>query len=139
MNSKPRGDLTNPMDVMDKPFYQLIIRLWAVQCGLLFVLSLAALTVDAALAYSIALGGLVYCLPNSYFALLVLRQPPAGSGAVILGRFYRGETNKFLLTAVCFAVIFILLPRVNAVALFAVYIFMALVQSFVVHRFMVQR
>jgi ATP synthase protein I len=70
-------------------------------------------------AVSALLGGLACALPNAYFVWRAFRYTGARSASRIVQSLYQGESWKFLLTALCFIVIFQRVEHLNALALFA--------------------
>ena len=80
--------------------------------------SLAWLYSDVA-AYSALLGGLTCALPNAYFVWRAFRYSGARSTVQVVQSFYQGESWKFVLTALSFAVIFQRVEPLNVLALFA--------------------
>jgi ATP synthase protein I len=83
--------------------------------------SLAWLYSDVA-AYSALLGGLTCALPNAYFVWRAFRYSGARSTVQVVQSFYQGESWKFVLTALSFAVIFQRVEPLNVLALFAGFI-----------------
>ena len=83
--------------------------------------SLAWLYSDVA-AYSALLGGLTCALPNAYFVWRAFRYSGARSSLQVVQSFYQGESWKFVLTALSFAVIFQRVEPLNVLALFAGFI-----------------
>lgn len=106
-------------------------RVSVVQLGVLLPLSLLTLVVDKTTAISTLLGGLLCVLPHTYFASYAFRYVGARSARLIARSFYRGETGKFLLAMVGFALVFALVKPLDLAALFLAYIAMLLVQWFV--------
>lgn len=86
-----------------------------------FSASLAWLYSDVA-AYSALLGGLTCALPNAYFVWRAFRYSGARSTVQVVQSFYQGESWKFVLTALSFAVIFQRVEPLNVLALFAGFI-----------------
>ena len=90
------------------------------------VAALAAGTVglasDVQAGYSALLGGLICWLPNCYFAFRAFRHRGARSARKIVRSFYAGEAGKMALTMLLFAVVFVNVRPLNALALFVGYI-----------------
>lgn len=76
---------------------------------------------DTVLAYSSLLGGMVCFLPNLYFAWQVFLHQGAQAAKQIVKSFYRAEAVKFGLTAVLFALVFILVRPLNPISFFLTY------------------
>jgi ATP synthase protein I len=72
--------------------------------------------------YSVLIGGMIYLLPNMYFALYAFRFKGTHSAREILLSFYRGEMGKFLLSGVGFAITFTLVKPLDVFMLFSAYI-----------------
>jgi ATP synthase protein I len=102
----------------------LVYRIVIMQATLLLFIVLAAWFFGYVEAYSSLLGGLAYLLPNSYFIWRVFKYSHQVSPIVILQSFYRGETWKFILTALFFAVIFTRVDTLSLYALFGTFIAM---------------
>lgn len=97
-------------------------HLWFMQLGVtLIVTALFALTYNANAAISALLGGLVYIIPNAYFALTLFKHQGARAARQIVKGFYKGEALKFILTILLFTAVF-LLYRVTPLAFFVSYI-----------------
>jgi len=80
------------------------------------------------LGYSALCGGLVAVVPQAYFAALAFRYNGARSAPDIARSGYTGEVVKFLLSAVGFAAIFILVRPISGAAVFAGYLMMLAIQ-----------
>lgn len=97
-------------------------KLYATQIALLSATSLGLLSVDITTAYSVLLGGLTFIVPTGFFARQAFRFRGAQATQRIAQAFYRGETTKFVLTAMAFALIFTLVKPLNLMALWLAYI-----------------
>lgn len=75
---------------------------------------------------SALLGGLIAWLPNMYFALRAFRYRGARAAQKIVRSFYAGAFGKMILTMAMFAVVFIKVKPLGALALFVGF---ALVQT----------
>lgn len=89
---------------------------------------------DVIICYSVLLGGLIFLVPNIYFAIYSFRRNDESTGSMILRNFYKGETGKFLLSLIGFAVVFALINPINGLALFTTYIGLTLFQWAVIIR-----
>lgn len=69
--------------------------------------------------WSAALGGLICWLPSCWFAYRAFRYRGARAARQIVRSFYTGEAGKMLLTMALFTLVFVNLESVNALALFA--------------------
>ena len=110
--------------------------LWLLVIHLTFILSVTAVIYefDVVAGYSAFLGGLIFLIPNVYFAVCVFRYNGKLADRAVLHSFYKGETGKFLLSCLGFAVVFVLVKSVNVVALFTTYIGLTLIQLFFIVR-----
>lgn len=72
---------------------------------------------------SALLGGLIAWLPNSYFALRAFRYRGARAAQKIVSSFYAGAFGKMVLTMAMFAVVFIKVKPLGALALFVGFAF----------------
>ena len=105
-----------------------VYRVTIIQAGVLIPLSVLLFLVDTTVAYSSLLGGMLCLVPNTYFAHYAFRYSGAQVTRQIARAFYWGETGKFLLTMVGFALVFVLIKPLNLVALFIVYAVMLALQ-----------
>jgi len=69
--------------------------------------------------WSALLGGLICWLPSCWFAYRAFRYRGARAARLIVRSFYAGEAGKLLLTMALFTLVFVNLESVNALALFA--------------------
>lgn len=98
-----------------------VIRLllgWQLVAAIMFGVAGYVLT-DRIGGMSALLGGLICWLPNCWFAFRAFRHRGARAARQIVRSFYAGEAGKMLLTVVFFAIVFINVKSVNALALFA--------------------
>lgn len=105
-----------------------VYRISLVQLALLVPGCLLLATGDRILGISAFCGGLVAVLPQAWFAARTFRFRGARSALAVARSGYAGEMGKFLLSAVGFAAIFILLRPVDGAAVFAGYLLMLAVQ-----------
>ena len=77
--------------------------------------------VDSVIAQSVFLGGLIYLLPQAWFGWRVFRHRGASATRHVVNGFYKGEAGKFILSCLGFATVFALVKPLNAVAFFATY------------------
>lgn len=78
-------------------------------------------------AWSALMGGLIYILPNAYFTRSAFRGNERESPRNIVRWFYIGEAGKLVLTAVLFALCFVLVGSLHVKVLFMTYILMIIV------------
>lgn len=83
-----------------------------------------SVTVNGQAAYSAAIGGVAFVIPNAYFIKYVFRHSAADSARLAVRWFYVGEVVKIIATAVIFTLAFLLVDELNAAALFLTYIVM---------------
>ncbi|WP_430460783.1 ATP synthase subunit I [Thalassolituus sp. LLYu03] len=100
------------------PAYRIVIF----QVLLTFAVALLALLHSPLAAKSAFLGGLTCAVPNAYFIWKAFKYSGARSAAQIVQSFYQGEAWKFVLTSLCFVVIFQRVEPLNVLALFAGFI-----------------
>jgi len=72
--------------------------------------------------YSGLCGGLIAWLPNLYFAHKAFRFSGARAAQSIVRSFYAGEAGKLILTAVLFALTFVVVKPLEAPVLFGVFV-----------------
>ena len=99
-----------------------VYRVLLAESGLLVFATIAAWLVNATAGSSILIGGLIFLLPQAWFAWRVFRHRGAKAAAAVVQGFYRGEAAKFLLTGAAFAAVFAVVKPLDAVALFGAYI-----------------
>lgn len=96
------------------PVYRIVIF----QLVLTHVFALLAWLYSDVAAYSALLGGLICALPHAYFIWRAFRYRGATKSSQVVQSFYQAEAWKFVLTMLCFAVIFQLVEPLNILALF---------------------
>lgn len=99
-----------------------IVRLWLVQSGVTLVFAaLCALVYGTNAASSALLGGIVYIIPNAYFASKLFKHQGARSAKQIVNSFYKGEALKIVISILLFTAVFLLF-KITPLAFFASYI-----------------
>lgn len=103
-------------------------RLLAVESvlTLIIVLVLFAFTTVVS-AYSALLGGLAYVIPNAWFVKRAFNDSGHVAPQTIANRFYLGEAGKLVLTAIIFALCFLMVDPLHVGALFLTYAVMLIV------------
>ncbi len=91
---------------------------------LLAVTAIIGLLCERMLAVSILLGGIIALIPHIYFTYQAFRFTGAKAAQQVSQAFYRGQAGKFILNLLLFALVFMLIQRVDVLALFAGYILM---------------
>ena len=105
-------------------------KILAVEASITIVLAfLLLMSVDAVIAYSVALGGLAFVIPNTFFARYVFRYSAAESLGLAIRWFYIGEAVKIIMTVLIFAACFIWVKPLNVIALFATFMIMMFVNA----------
>ena len=106
------------------PFHRLPV--FPVLLAQLAVILLAAAALfgwrGAVSGYSGLCGGLIAWLPNLYFAHKAFRFSGARAAQSIVRSFYAGEAGKLILTAVLFALAFVVVKPLEASALFGIFV-----------------
>lgn len=112
-----------------------LARWLTIEFSLIVILSLLW-TIESRLAgYSAFVGGLIFVIPNAYFARRMYRFEGARNAHRMVGNMFRAESIKIALTAVFFAAVFILMEPVHVPALlftFAVMVMMSAVLRFLI-------
>ncbi|MFL1466789.1 ATP synthase subunit I [Marinobacter sp. DUT-3] len=112
-----------------------LARWLAIEFTVIVILSLLW-TIESRLAgYSAFVGGLIFVIPNAYFAHRMYRFEGARQAHLMVGNMFRAESIKIALTAVFFAAVFILMEPVHVPALlftFAVMVVMSAVLRFLI-------
>ena len=94
-----------------------LARWLAIEFSAIVILSLLW-TIESRLAgYSAFVGGLIFVIPNAYFAHRMYRYQGARNARLMVGNMFRAESIKIALTAVFFAAVFILMEPVHVPAL----------------------
>lgn len=97
------------------------------QFVMLVVIGLAFLLKSTVASYSAFLGGLVFLLPNAYFAFKAFRYAGARAARQIISSFYQGEAGKLILSAVLFTTVFIWIQPLDVAALFLTFAIMLVI------------
>ncbi len=105
-----------------------LLKIWLQQAVLVLLTVVCFWWFNPIIAYSILIGGLIYWLPNMYFATYAFLFRGARAASDMLASFYRGEIGKFLLSSVGFATAFVLIKPLDVVSLLGAYIVLTLVQ-----------
>jgi ATP synthase protein I len=114
-----------------KRINQLPLLQWlAVESGLIIVLSLVWMTESRLASYSALIGGLIFVIPNAYFARQMYRYEGARSAHLMVSNMFRAEGTKLALTAVFFAAVFILIEPVHVPALLFTFAVMVVLNPF---------
>ena len=100
------------------PVYRIVVF----QLVLTVALALLAWIHSDVAARSAFLGGLTCAIPNAYFIWRAFRYSGARWSVQVVQTMYRAEAWKFVLTALCFIVIFQRVETLNVLALFAGFI-----------------
>jgi ATP synthase protein I len=101
--------------------YRILVVEAALTAGIALLLFI---TVDSVAAYSAAIGGLAYIVPNAYFTKYVFRHSAAESANLVIRWFYVGEAVKVVVTVTIFTAAFLMVKPLNVAALFLTYILM---------------
>ncbi|MGS2718350.1 ATP synthase subunit I [Eionea flava] len=105
-----------------------IAVIWMQQFILTLAILLIACWIKSSLDYSALIGGVIYLIPNMYFALYAFRYRGAHAARYVLLSFYRGEMGKFLLSGVGFAIAFTLVKPLDVLVLFGTYLALTVFQ-----------
>ncbi len=97
------------------------------QCVMLILIGLAFLVKSPVASYSALLGGLIFLLPNAYFAFKAFRYAGARAARQIISSFYQGEAGKLILCAVLFTTVFIWIQPLDVAALFLTFAIMLVI------------
>ncbi|TXS93744.1 hypothetical protein FV139_08870 [Parahaliea maris] len=129
MEQRSRRDSSDPPTARGAPIAKPpVYRISQTQLTVLALLCLALLPVDRVWAVSALCGGLVAVVPQAWFAAKAFAHRGARSAREVANAGYSGEVVKFLLSAVGFAALFILLRPVSPLAVFGAYIAMLAIQ-----------
>lgn len=92
-------------------------------------ISLISSLISIEAAYSAALGGMIFVVPNALFIYKAFFSVRVGSARKIANSIYVGEAVKFGLTAVLFALVFALIKPLNELTLFVTFFVVLLINS----------
>lgn len=112
-----------------------LVKLFTMLTLLLITVSILIALLDIKAGYSFLIGGLIFILPNMYFAAKVFRYSGAQMATQVTQSFYRAESGKFVISLVFFAVVFSVVKPLNITALFLAYLLLALINSVLVFSF----
>ena len=101
-----------------------LTKWFAFQAGVILLMGLVFWIKSPVAAYSALLGGIIFFLPNVYFALKAFRYSGARAAKQIMGSFYKGETGKLILCAILFTVVFKSIKPLDVAALFLTFAIM---------------
>ena len=88
-----------------------------IEMAVLLILSLLWLLERRLAGYSALIGGLIFVIPNAYFAHRAYRYQGARQMHLAVSNIFRAESIKLALTAVFFAAVFTLMEPVHVPAL----------------------
>ncbi|RKR72134.1 ATP synthase protein I [Marinobacter nauticus] len=88
-----------------------------IEMAVLLILSLLWLLESCLAGYSALIGGLIFVIPNAYFAHRAYRYQGARQMHLAVSNIFRAESIKLALTAVFFAAVFTLMEPVHVPAL----------------------
>ena len=109
-------------------FLNKLLRLFLTHLCVAMPVTAAIYSFDNVAGYSFLLGGLIFLIPNGYFALYAFRCSGGLLNRMVLRNFYMGELGKFCLSVVGFAISFALIDEIDVKLLFAGYLLLTLVQ-----------
>jgi ATP synthase protein I len=104
-------------------------RVLLAEGGLLALAAIPAGLHDKATGVAVLAGGLIFLLPQAWFAWRAFRHRGAGTAPQVVRGFFRAEAGKFLLTAAGFAVAFAGLGAGHAGYLLGTYVVLYAVNS----------
>jgi ATP synthase protein I len=114
-----------------KRINQLPLSQWLViDIGLVMLISLIWILESRLAGYSALIGGLIFVIPNAYFARQMYRYEGARSAPMMVSNMFRAEGIKLALTAVFFAAVFILIEPVHVPALLFTFAVMVVLNPF---------
>ncbi len=109
-------------------------RVLLAESGLLIATALGTALVDQVAGKSLLLGGLVFLVPQAWFAWRVFRFRGAGAASDVAQGFYRAEAGKFLLGCAGFAAVFVGVGPLHAPVFFGAYIVLYVVNGVLLSR-----
>ena len=113
------------------------LKQWlTIEMAALTILSLLWLLESRLAGYSAFIGGLIFVIPNAYFAHRAYRYQGARQMHLAVSNIFRAESIKLALTAVFFAAVFTLMEPVHVPALLFTFAVMVVLSG--VLRFLIQ-
>jgi ATP synthase protein I len=107
-----------------------LLQWLAIDTGLVVFMSLVWILESRLAGYSAFIGGLIFVIPNAYFARQMYRYEGARSAPMMVSNMFRAEGIKLALTAVFFAAVFILIEPVHVPALLFTFAVMVVLNPF---------
>jgi len=104
------------------------------ELSVLILISAMLILGSGVAAYSFALGGLIYVIPNLYFVHYAFRFQGAVLAPLIVRSFGWGESGKIALVAVGFVLVYRLIDPLHDLSVFAGFGTMIVIQWFVAVR-----
>jgi ATP synthase protein I len=101
-------------------------RIFLQQAVLILCVSVACLLLGVIQAYSALLGGLLYLIPNLYFAWRAFSSQDADNAHRIVIRMYASEIGKMMLAVALFSATFMLVQPLSPFPLFGTFILLQL-------------
>jgi ATP synthase protein I len=99
-----------------------VIRIFLIQALLIAIIAVITLIYGVTQAYSVLLGGLLYLLPNAYFAKRLLFSRQNSSVNRALAEMYIGQIWKMAISIVGFSAVFIMVRPLSPFSLFLAFI-----------------
>lgn len=94
-----------------------LLKWLAIELGLILAMGLGWSLESRLAGYSALIGGLIFIIPNAYFAHRMYRHEGSRQANLMVGDMFRAESIKLSLTAVFFTAVFILIEPVHVLAL----------------------
>jgi len=113
-----------------------VLRWLGLEAALLIIVTLSVWLIDDVMAKSALIGGLVYLIPQGWFAYRAFRFQGARAAPLVVKNFYRGEAGKFLLTTIAFVASFSLVRPMNVLVFFSAFAALNLINVLIVARMM---
>ncbi|WP_165857163.1 F0F1 ATP synthase subunit I [Marinobacter sp. JSM 1782161] len=101
-----------------------VLRWLLFQAGVVLFVGLVFLFKSKVAGYSAILGGFIFVLPNTFFALKAFRYAGARSARQTVSSFYQGEAGKLVLCAILFTMAFKWIQPLDVAALFLTFAIM---------------
>lgn len=94
-----------------------LLRWLVIESTAMVIMALLWATQGSLAGYSALVGGLIFLVPNTWFAYQVYKVEGARNMSLMVGNLFRAESVKLALTAVFFAAVFNLMEPIHAPAL----------------------
>lgn len=105
------------------------VRILQIQMAFTVVIAILFAANGIVAAYSALLGGILYLIPNAYFAWRILSRQ-SDTPKQVLADMYIGEIWKMAISILCFAAVFILVQPLSPFPLFLTFVLLYVLNAY---------